>query len=54
MPRDNTPSRHLLNQVFQKSGMQTPQPVVESGDLAIVRGLLLNSDMMAAHAICRP
>ncbi|WP_226570850.1 LysR substrate-binding domain-containing protein [Mangrovibacter yixingensis] len=48
LPRDNTPARHLLDRAFQASGMQPPQPVVESGDLAIVRGLLLNSDMVAA------
>lgn len=48
LPRDNTPARHLLDRAFQASGMRPPQPVVESGDLAIVRGLLLNSDMVAA------
>ncbi|ADU71933.1 transcriptional regulator, LysR family (plasmid) [Pantoea sp. At-9b] len=48
LPRDNTPSRHLLDAAFHKLGMTAPTPVVESGDLAIVRGLLLNSDMVAA------
>lgn len=48
LPRDNTPARHLLDSAFQALGMNEPQPVVESGDLAIVRGLLLNSDMVAA------
>ena len=47
LPRDNTPSRHLLDRAFQSLGMAVPLPVVESGDLAIVRGLLLNSDMVA-------
>ena len=28
--------------------MPAPSPVVESGDLAIIRGLLLRSDMLAA------
>ena len=28
--------------------MTAPWPVVESGDLAIIRGLLLHSDMLAA------
>ena len=48
LPRDNTPARHLLDRAFQVLGMRAPQPVVESGDLAIVRGLLLHSDMVAA------
>ncbi|MBP2156476.1 DNA-binding transcriptional LysR family regulator [Erwinia rhapontici] len=48
LPRDNTPARHLLDRAFQTLGMPAPQPVVESGDLAIVRGLLLHSDMVAA------
>ncbi len=48
LPRDNSPSRHLLDRAFQALGMDVPLPVVESGDLAIVRGLLLNSDMVAA------
>lgn len=48
LPRDNTPSRHLLDCAFQSLGMAVPLPMVESGDLAIVRGLLLNSDMVAA------
>lgn len=48
LPRDNTPARHLLDRAFKASGMPAPQPVVESGDLAIVRGLLLHSDMVAA------
>jgi len=48
LPRENTPARHLLDRAFQTLGMPAPQPVVESGDLAIVRGLLLQSEMVAA------
>ncbi|MDW8845986.1 LysR family transcriptional regulator [Erwinia sp. MMLR14_017] len=48
LPRDNTPARHLLDLALQALGMHAPQPVVESGDLAIVRGILLHSDMVAA------
>ncbi|MCG7391115.1 LysR family transcriptional regulator [Pantoea sp. ACRSB] len=48
LPRDNTPARHLLDRAFRTLGMPAPLPVVESGDLAIVRGLLMNSDMVAA------
>lgn len=48
LPRANTPARHLLDQAFKTLGIASPVPVVESGDLAIVRGLLMNSDMVAA------
>lgn len=48
LPRENSPARHLLDRAFETLGMPTPQPVVESGDLAIVRGVLLHSDMVAA------
>ncbi|WP_254711419.1 LysR family transcriptional regulator [Pantoea cypripedii] len=48
LPRVNSPARHLLDAAFQALGMNAPAPIVESGDLAIVRGLLLNSDMVAA------
>lgn len=47
LPRENSPARHLLDRAFQAAALTAPQPVVESGDLAIVRGLLLNSDMVA-------
>ncbi|MBP2199617.1 LysR family transcriptional regulator [Pantoea cypripedii] len=48
LPRVNSPARHLLDTAFQALGINVPTPMVESGDLAIVRGLLLNSDMVAA------
>ncbi|PVZ84937.1 LysR family transcriptional regulator [Serratia sp. S1B] len=48
LPRDHAPSRHLLKQAFEKMGLVPPKPVVESGDPAIVRSLLLGSDMIAA------
>ncbi|WP_394542036.1 LysR substrate-binding domain-containing protein [Pantoea sp. SGAir0418] len=48
LPRENSPARHLLDRAFGTLGMPKPQPVVESGDLAIVRGVLLYSDMVAA------
>lgn len=48
LPRENSPARYLLDRAFAALGMQAPQPVVESGDLAIVRGVLLHSDMVAA------
>lgn len=48
LPSKGTPARLLLNSVFKSAGMRPPIPVVESGDLAIIRGLLMRTDMVAA------
>ncbi|UAK19099.1 LysR substrate-binding domain-containing protein [Kluyvera sp. CRP] len=48
LPRSNAPARHLLDNAFLISGLPLPQPCVETGDAAMVRGLLLHSDMLAA------
>ncbi len=48
LPRSETPARKLLERSFASVNIPAPDPVVESGDLAIVRGLLLDSDMLAA------
>jgi len=48
LPRSATPARRLLNNCFLAMGIPAPDPVVETGDLALLRGLLLNSDMLAA------
>jgi LysR family transcriptional regulator of gallate degradation len=48
LPRSASPARELLNSFFMHRGVDAPSPVVETGDLAILRGLLLNSDMLAA------
>lgn len=48
LPRSGSPARRMLDACFAASGMAAPWPVVESGDLAIIRGLLLRSDMLAA------
>lgn len=48
LPRNHAPSRHLLEQSFHSMGLESPKPVVESGDPAVVRALLLGSDMVAA------
>lgn len=47
LPRANTPARLIMDAHFEKLGDPPPQPVVETGDLAIIRGLLLRSDMLA-------
>ncbi|MHA7846827.1 LysR family transcriptional regulator [Serratia sp. D1N4] len=48
LPRNHAPSRHLLEVAFDNMGLTSPKPVVESGDPAVVRALLLGSDMVAA------
>ncbi|MCE8023209.1 LysR family transcriptional regulator [Billgrantia aerodenitrificans] len=48
LPRAGSPARELLDACFGESGMASPRPAVESGDLAVIRGLLLRSNMLAA------
>ncbi len=48
LPRAGSPARRMLDSWFVDAGIVAPQPVVESGDMAIIRGLLLRSDMLAA------
>ncbi|MFS2224537.1 LysR family transcriptional regulator [Pantoea sp. B65] len=47
LPRSQTPARHMLETAFAAIGIAPPQPQVETGDAAMVRGLLLHSDMLA-------
>jgi LysR family transcriptional regulator of gallate degradation len=47
LPRADTPARLLLEAHFQRIGSPAPEPVVETGDMAIIRGLLMRSDMLA-------
>ncbi|MEJ3572709.1 LysR family transcriptional regulator [Pseudomonas fragi] len=48
LPRADSPARHMLDDCFTAFGIAPPRPMVESGDMAIIRGLLLRSDMLAA------
>lgn len=48
LPRAGSPARQMLDDCFKGFGIAVPRPVVESGDMAIIRGLLLRSDMLAA------
>jgi LysR family transcriptional regulator of gallate degradation len=48
LPRAGSPARQMLEDCFGGFGMAAPRPVVESADMAIIRGLLLRSDMLAA------
>lgn len=48
LPRAGSPARYMLDDCFAAFGIAPPRPMVESGDMAIIRGLLLRSDMLAA------
>lgn len=48
LSRPGSPSRELLERSFRELGQPPPIPAVETGDLAILRGLLLQSDMLTA------
>ena len=48
LSRHGSPSRELLEHFFARARQVPPVPAVETGDLAIVRGLLLESDMLTA------
>jgi len=48
LPRAGSPARQMLDECFTRFGIAPPRPMVESGDMSIIRGLLLRSDMLAA------
>ncbi|ALF90921.1 MULTISPECIES: LysR family transcriptional regulator [Ralstonia solanacearum species complex] len=48
LSRAGSPLREALDAVFARQGLPQPQPLVETGDLALVRGLLLRGDMVTA------
>jgi LysR family transcriptional regulator of gallate degradation len=48
LPRAGSPARKMLDECFTRFGIAPPRPAVESADMAIIRGLLLRSDMLAA------
>ncbi len=53
-PRKNSPSRMLIEKMFLENLLLLPSASVETGDLAIIRELLLGTDMIAvlsAHQI---
>ena len=47
LPRAGSPARQMLDACFAGMGMAAPAPQVESGDMAVIRGLLLRSQMLA-------
>ena len=48
LPRVNTPNRMLFERALGKRGLPPPDVVVETSDLAVLRGVLLNSDLLTA------
>ena len=48
LPRTNAPARALFEAQFKRIKLKPPTPTVETADLAVIRGLLFNSDMVAA------
>ncbi|WP_144161294.1 LysR family transcriptional regulator [Paraburkholderia sp. BCC1885] len=47
LPRAHSPSRARLDALFRRKRLKPPQPTVETADLAVIRGLLLRTDMIA-------
>jgi len=48
LPRINTPNRILFERVLIQRGMPLADVAVETSDLAVLRGVLLNSDLLTA------
>lgn len=48
LPRVNTPTRTLLERALTERGLPLPDVVVETSDLAVLRGVLVNSDLLTA------
>lgn len=48
LPRSHAPARRLFESQFRRVNVKPPMPTVETADLAVIRGLLLHTDMVAA------
>jgi len=48
LPRANTPTRMLFELALAKRGLPLPNVIVETSDLAVLRGVLLNSNLLTA------
>ena len=48
LPRVNTPNRTLFERALAERGLPLPDVVVETSDLAVLRGVLVNSDLLTA------
>jgi LysR family transcriptional regulator of gallate degradation len=47
LSRRQSPARGLFDAMFRRAKLRPPVPSVESADLAVIRGLLLRTDMLA-------
>ena len=48
LPRDGAPTRNLLERALVSRGLPLPNVVLETSDLAVLRGVLLESDLLTA------
>jgi LysR family transcriptional regulator of gallate degradation len=48
LPRVHTPNRTLFERALTARGLAAPDVVVETSDLAVLRGVLVNSDLVTA------
>jgi LysR family transcriptional regulator of gallate degradation len=48
LSRAGTPLRASLESFFARRGRAAPQPAIETGDLALLRGLLLQGNLLTA------
>ncbi|CAM2157647.1 HTH-type transcriptional regulator GalR [Pararobbsia alpina] len=48
LPRVHAPARRILERLFAAKGLDIPPAAVETADLAIIRGVLTRSNMLAA------
>jgi LysR family transcriptional regulator of gallate degradation len=48
LPRATAPTRQLLERTLERRGLTAPNVVVETSDLAVLRGVLLHSDVVTA------
>ena len=47
LPAEDTPARHLFEDLLHRHGMHVPEHAVETSSLSMVRGLLMDSDRVA-------
>ncbi|SAK78442.1 LysR family transcriptional regulator [Caballeronia ptereochthonis] len=48
LPRSHAPARGMFEAQFKRWKLKPPMPTVETADLAVIRGLLMHTDMLAA------
>ncbi|SAL30552.1 LysR family transcriptional regulator [Caballeronia arvi] len=48
LPRSHAPARGMFEAQFKRWKLKPPMPTVETADLAVIRGLLTHTDMLAA------